>query len=236
MPHSKLVSEQQESRPLLSPSIDDFLCETKCDGSARPVTSNTAVLSSTLDLLDLSYPEERRNIKQDQNSPLALRGDGHRNGPYRKKTTEETELIQVDVEQKVSCSYTPERTSLDSVNIVYPLEKWEDLNVRPERNGSRKWKLEKQRSSKNSSSELLWSIDCKTQSEQPLKNPLEVETKAEVEPALVFQLNRQYISGRHGHLSKERIGGGAILSRHQSLEEEFERAKAAVEVSRRHGL
>lgn len=38
----QLVSEQQESRPLLSPSIDDFLCETKCDGTARPVTSNTA--------------------------------------------------------------------------------------------------------------------------------------------------------------------------------------------------
>ncbi|CAB1427951.1 unnamed protein product [Pleuronectes platessa] len=39
---TKLVSEQQESRPLLSPSIDDFLCETKCDGVSRPVTSNTA--------------------------------------------------------------------------------------------------------------------------------------------------------------------------------------------------
>lgn len=38
----QLVSEQQESRPLLSPSIDDFLCETKCDGISRPVTSNTA--------------------------------------------------------------------------------------------------------------------------------------------------------------------------------------------------
>lgn len=38
----QLVSEQQESRPLLSPSIDDFLCETKCDELSRPVTSNTA--------------------------------------------------------------------------------------------------------------------------------------------------------------------------------------------------
>lgn len=38
----QLVSEQQESRPLLSPSIDDFLCETKCDGVSRPVISNTA--------------------------------------------------------------------------------------------------------------------------------------------------------------------------------------------------
>ncbi|XP_041694658.1 PEX5-related protein-like [Coregonus clupeaformis] len=144
---TKLVSEQQESRPLLSPSIDDFLCETKCDGAARPVTSNTAV------------------------------------------------------------------------NIASPLEKWEELYLHPERNGSRKWKLERQRSSKNSSSELLWSIDCKTQPEATPKNSLEVNTKAEAEPALAFQ----------GHLSKERFGGGALLSRNQSLEEEFERAKAAVE-------
>uniref|UniRef100_A0A6Q2XNI5 PEX5-related protein n=1 Tax=Esox lucius TaxID=8010 RepID=A0A6Q2XNI5_ESOLU len=147
---TKLVSEQQESRPLLSPSIDDFLCETKCDRAARPVTSNTAVLSSTLDLLDLSEPEERRTSKQDK-SPLSLRGEGPKNGPHRKRTTEETELIQVDVEQTAHSSLTPETASLDSG------------------------------------------------------------------------------TNTGGHLSKERIGGGAILSRNQSLEEEFERAKAAVE-------
>ena len=38
----QLASEQQESRPLLSPSIDDFQTETKSDGASRPVTSNTA--------------------------------------------------------------------------------------------------------------------------------------------------------------------------------------------------
>ncbi|XP_029551383.1 PEX5-related protein isoform X2 [Salmo trutta] len=215
---TKLVSEQQESRPLLSPSIDDFLCETKCHGAARLVTSNTAVLSSTLDLLDLSEPGERRNSKQDK-SPLLSRGDGPKNTPHRKKTTDETELIQVDVEQAVPSSHTPERVSLDSVNIASPLEKWEELNVHTERNSSRKWKLERRGSSKNSSSELLWSIDCKTQSEPPSKSSLEVNTIAEAEPALAFQ----------GRLSKERFGGGALLSRNQSLEEEFERAKAAVE-------
>ncbi|XP_028977203.1 PEX5-related protein isoform X2 [Esox lucius] len=225
---TKLVSEQQESRPLLSPSIDDFLCETKCDRAARPVTSNTAVLSSTLDLLDLSEPEERRTSKQDK-SPLSLRGEGPKNGPHRKRTTEETELIQVDVEQTAHSSLTPETASLDSVNTAHPLEKWEELNVHPEGNGCRKWKQDRRRSSKNSSSELLWSIECKTQPEQPSKTSFELDTKTEAEPALAYQLNRQYISGRHGHLSKERIGGGAILSRNQSLEEEFERAKAAVE-------
>uniref|UniRef100_A0A3P8W1H9 PEX5-related protein n=1 Tax=Cynoglossus semilaevis TaxID=244447 RepID=A0A3P8W1H9_CYNSE len=123
----KLVSEQQESRPLLSPSIDDFLLETKSDGVPRPVTSNTAVLSSTLDLLDLSEPSERRNSK-DRRSLLSSHSEGQKNSSYRKKT-EETELIQVEA-----------------------------------------------------------------------------------------------------RLTKEQRWGSALLSRHQSLEEEFERAKAAVEV------
>ncbi|XP_031162937.1 PEX5-related protein isoform X1 [Sander lucioperca] len=221
---TKLVSEQQESRPLLSPSIDDFLCETKCDGVSRPVTSNTAVLSSTLDLLDLSEPGERRSSK-DKRSPLSSRGNSQKNNPHRKKT-DETELIQVDVEQTGQSMRTPERASIDSVGST--LDKWEELNPNPERNGNRKWKLERRRSSKNSSNEFLWSTDCKTQLE-PLNKNLEANTKVETECALASQLNRQYISGRHARLSKEQRWGSALLSRHQSLEEEFERAKAAVE-------
>ncbi|XP_054646010.1 PEX5-related protein isoform X4 [Dunckerocampus dactyliophorus] len=232
--HLQLVGEQQESRPLLSPSIDDFLCETKCDGLSRPVTSNTAVLSSTLDLLDLSEPSEQRNNKE-RRSPLSSRSD-KLNSPHRKKTAE-TELIHVEVEQSVQ---TPERASLDSgtdaaqtfqygIIVGSPLDKWEDLNPNPERNGNRKWKLERRRSSKNSSSEFLWSIDCKTQLEPSNKNCVEANTKAEPESALASQLNRQYISGRHARLTKDQRWGSALLSRHQSLEEEFERAKAAVE-------
>uniref|UniRef100_A0A3Q4HG92 PEX5-related protein n=1 Tax=Neolamprologus brichardi TaxID=32507 RepID=A0A3Q4HG92_NEOBR len=143
----QLVSEQQESRPLLSPSIDDFLCETKCDGVSRPVTSNTAVLSSTLDLLDLSEPGERRNSR-DRKSALLSQGDSQKNSSHRKKT-DETELIQVEVEHTGPSMRTPERASLDS--------------------------------------------------------------------------------GRDARLTKEQRWGSALLSRHQSLEEEFERAKAAVE-------
>nr|XP_057928405.1 PEX5-related protein isoform X4 [Doryrhamphus excisus] len=183
---TKLVGEQQESRPLLSPSIDDFLCETKCDGLSRPVTSNTAVLSSTLDLLDLSEPSEQRNNK-DRKSPLSSRSD-KLNSPHRKKTAE-TELIHVEVEQSVP---TPERASLDSVIIASPLDKWEDLNPNPERNGNRKWKLERRRSSKNSSSELLWSIECKTQLEPLNKNSVESNTKAEPESALASQSDTEF--------------------------------------------
>ncbi|KAM9797347.1 PEX5-related protein isoform 4-T4 [Syngnathus typhle] len=172
---TKLVSEQQESRPLLSPSIDDFLCETKCDGLSRPVTSNTAVLSSTLDLLDLSEPSEQRNNK-DKKSPRSSRSDKQKS-PHRKKNAE-TELIQVELEQSMR---TTERASLDSAIVGSPLDRWEELNPNPERNSNRKWKLERRRSSKNSSNEFLWSIDSKTQLEPLNKNCVEANTKAEWE-------------------------------------------------------
>ncbi|XP_072540257.1 PEX5-related protein isoform X3 [Salminus brasiliensis] len=219
--HLQLVNEQQESRPLLSPSIDDFLCETKCDGAVRPVTSNTAVLSSSLDLLDLSEPGERRNSK-DRKSPVSGRSTPHRKKP------DETELIQVDIEQSTPRSRTPVKDCLDSVTIPSPLEKWEELNLHPERTGSRKWKLERRRSSKISG-EFVWSIDGKIQTETTTKNSLEVNYKVETETSPATQLNKQYISGRHGRLSKDQRWGSALLSRNQSLEEEFERAKAAVE-------
>ncbi|CAL8309608.1 unnamed protein product [Lota lota] len=212
---TKLVSEQQESRPLLSPSIDDFLCETKCDGSRpRPVTSNTAVLSSALDLLDLSEPSEQRNGR-DKRSPLASRGEAQKSTVLRKRA-DETELIQVEVEHTALTTRTPERRSLDSgrVNVSSTLDKWEELNP----NGNKKWKLDRRRSSKNSSNEFLWSTDCKTQPEPSNKNS-EANTKVEPECALASQ----------GRLTKEPKWGSALLSRNQSLEEEFERAKAAVE-------
>ncbi|XP_068599210.1 PEX5-related protein [Brachionichthys hirsutus] len=225
---TKLVSEQQESRPLLSPSIDDFLCETKCDGLSRPVTSNTAVLSSSLDLLDLSEPGDKRKDSKDGKSSLSFRGNSQKNNTHKKRT-EETELIQVDIEQTGTSMRSPERASLDSVTNGLPLDKWEELNPNPERNSNRKWKLERRRSSKNSSNEFLWSIDCKSQLEPSNKNSSEGNAKVEPESALASQLNRQYISGRHARLSKEQRWGSTLLSRHQSLEEEFERAKAAVE-------
>ncbi|XP_026069503.1 PEX5-related protein-like isoform X2 [Carassius auratus] len=215
------VSEQQESRPLLSPSIDDFLCETKCDEAARPVTSNTAVLSCSLDLLDLSEPGEKRQSK-DRKSPLSSKGT-----PYRKKANE-TELIQVDVDPSITCSCTPEKISSDSVAVPSSLEKWEELNPHLERNSSRKWKLERRCSSKNSG-EFVWSMDCKTQLDTTPRNSLEVNNKVELEAVPATQLNRLYVSGRHGRLSKDQRWGSTLLSRNHSLEEEFERAKAAVE-------
>ncbi|KAI9519327.1 hypothetical protein NQZ68_029494 [Dissostichus eleginoides] len=79
--------------------------------------------------------------------------------------------------------------------------------------------MERRRSSKNSSNEFLWSIDCKTQLEALNKNSSDANTKVDPESALASQ----------ARLTKEQRLGSARLSRHQSLEEEFERAKAAVE-------
>uniref|UniRef100_A0A8C1N5F0 PEX5-related protein n=1 Tax=Cyprinus carpio TaxID=7962 RepID=A0A8C1N5F0_CYPCA len=165
---NKLVSEQQESRPLLSPSIDDFLCETKCDGAARPVTSNTAVLSSSLDLLDLSEPGERRHSK-DRKSPLSSKGT-----PYRKKN-DETELIQVDVDQSINCSRTPEKISLDS-------------GIKCQTDRVKGCYAEKQ--------------SCKSVKGNQTITQIKI---------------------------KDQRWGSTLLSRNHSLEEEFERAKAAVE-------
>lgn len=71
-----------------------------------------AVLSSTLDLLDLSEPGEKKKSK-DKQSPLSSRGDNQKNNSHKKKT-DETELIQVEVEQTGPNMRTPERASLDS--------------------------------------------------------------------------------------------------------------------------
>ncbi|XP_076871157.1 PEX5-related protein isoform X2 [Brachyhypopomus gauderio] len=205
---NKLSNEQQESRPLLSPSIEDFLCETKCDRAARPVTSNTAVLSSSLDLLDLTEPGEKRNGR-DRRSPVSMRSTPHR------KKRDETELIQVDVEHNTSRSHTPVKDSLESVPSS--LEKWEELNLHPDRTGNRKWKQDKRRSSKTSG-DFMWSIDSKTQPDSDMKTSLEVNYKREVETSYATQ----------GQVRDKRWGS-MLLSRNQSLEEEYERAKAAVE-------
>lgn len=153
--------------------------------------SPRAVLSSSLDLLDLSEPGERRNSK-DRKSPVS-----NKSTPHRKKL-DETELIQVDIEENTPCSRTQVKDSLDSgtqsymkmkdifisytqdtksylptvkclilpylitplIAIPSSLEKWEELTLRPERTGSRKWKLDRRRSSKNSG-EFVWWAFCK---------------------------------------------------------------------------
>ncbi|XP_035413185.1 PEX5-related protein isoform X2 [Cygnus atratus] len=146
---SQLVNEQQESRPLLSPSIDDFLCEAKPEAVARPVTSNTAV------------------------------------------------------------------------DIQTQLEKWDDVNFHGERSCKVHPSAERTSSSSRApSKELLWSTENRSQSELTnVKSALDTDSTSELELAPAIQARS----------AKEQRWGGPLLSRNHSLEEEFERAKAAVE-------
>ncbi|XP_051482626.1 PEX5-related protein isoform X9 [Apus apus] len=147
---SQLVNEQQESRPLLSPSIDDFLCETKPEAVARPVTSNTAV------------------------------------------------------------------------DIQTQLEKWDDVSYHGDRSSKVHPSTERGSSSSRApSKELLWSTENRSQSElaNVIKGALDSESTSELELAPATQARS----------TKEQRWGGPLLSRNHSLEEEFERAKAAVE-------
>ncbi|XP_068001176.1 PEX5-related protein isoform X5 [Melanerpes formicivorus] len=146
----KLVNEQQESRPLLSPSIDDFLCETKPEAAARPVTSNTAV------------------------------------------------------------------------DIQTQIEKWDDVSFHGERSSKVHPSTERisSSSSRAPSKELLWSTENRSQSELTnVKSALDSDSASELELAPAIQARS----------TKEQRWGAPLLSRNHSLEEEFERAKAAVE-------
>uniref|UniRef100_A0A8V0ZBW8 PEX5-related protein n=1 Tax=Gallus gallus TaxID=9031 RepID=A0A8V0ZBW8_CHICK len=148
---SQLVNEQQESRPLLSPSIDDFLCETKPEAVARPVTSNTAV------------------------------------------------------------------------DIQTQIEKWDDVNFPGDKSCKVHPSAERTSSSSSSrapSKELLWSTENRSQSELTnVKSTFDTDSTSELEVAPAIQVRS----------TKEQRWGGPLLSRNHSLEEEFERAKAAVE-------
>nr|XP_033814725.1 PEX5-related protein [Geotrypetes seraphini] len=207
---SQLVSEQQESRPLLSPSIDDFLCDTKSEAKAKPVTSNTAVLSTGLDLLDLSEPVAPSHSKA-KKSEAASRAEGSK-GPSHKKKTDSPDLIQVEAEKRGT-------SSLDLIDIRAQLDKWDEANLCGDKN-ERHRTLERKSSSKTASKELLWSAENRSQPElTKSKSALESESTSDLELA----------PATRARLTKEHHLGSAFLSRNHSLEEEFERAKAAVE-------
>ncbi|XP_044290587.1 PEX5-related protein isoform X2 [Varanus komodoensis] len=216
---SQLVNEQQESRPLLSPSIDDFLCETKSEAIARPVTSNTAVLSTGLDLLDLNEPvsQTQSKAKKLENS---TRGESLKASAHRKKA-DNPDLISVDAEQKIHPIRGPEKSALDLVNIQAQLEKWDDVKFRGDRSSKGFPAPERKSSSSRApSKEFLWSAENRSQVELgSTKTALESDPASDIELAPASKARS----------TKEQRWGSALLTRNHSLEEEFERAKAAVE-------
>ncbi|XP_032196031.1 PEX5-related protein isoform X2 [Mustela erminea] len=210
---SQLVNEQQESRPLLSPSIDDFLCETKSEAIARPVTSNTAVLTTGLDLLDLSEP-----VSQTQTKGKKLEASSKTSS--LKKKADGSDLISAEAEQRGQPLRGPETSSLD-LDIQTQLEKWDDVKFHGDRNSKGHQMAERKScSSRTGSKELLWSSEHRSQPElSGGKSALNSESASELE----------LVPPAQARLTKEQRWGSALLSRNHSLEEEFERAKAAVE-------
>ncbi|KAJ8011453.1 hypothetical protein DPEC_G00058370 [Dallia pectoralis] len=223
---TKLVGEQQESRPLLSPSIDDFLSESRIDVPVvRPVTSNTAVLSTALDLVDLSEPSDtgsRKGSIRERPSPSRPRKGCSKNSPRRGRKMEETELIHVEVERS-SSPRTPER---ESVRSSSRLEKWEDVNLHLDGplNCMRKRRNETKCTSRHSSSELLWSAEFKT--DPTTKNSFEVNSIDDEDRISALQV----FSTSNDPVSRQvRPSLRHLLARRHSQDEEFVRAKAAVE-------
>ncbi|KAM5277092.1 PEX5-related protein isoform 3-T3 [Hipposideros larvatus] len=207
-----LVNEQQESRPLLSPSIDDFLCETKSEAIARPVTSNTAVLTTGLDLLDLSEPISQTPTK-------AKKLEASSKTSSLKKKADGSDLIGADAEQRGPPLRGPEMSSLD-LDIQTQLEKWEDVKFHDRTIKGHPMAERKSCSSRTGSKELLWSSEHRSQPElSGGKSALNSESASELE----------LVPPAQARLTKEQRWGSALLSRNHSLEEEFERAKAAVE-------
>ncbi|KAM6224995.1 PEX5-related protein isoform 4-T4 [Rhynchocyon petersi] len=211
---SQLVNEQQESRPLLSPSIDDFLCETKSEAIARPVTSNTAVLTAGLDLLDLSEPVSQTQTK-------AKKSEGSSKTSSLKKKADGSDLISADAEQRSQPLRGPETSSLDLVDIQTQLEKWDDVKFHGDQNSKGLPMADRKScSSRTGSKELLWSSEHRSQPElSGGKSALNSESTSELE----------LVAPTQARLTKEQRWGSSLLSRNHSLEEEFERAKAAVE-------
>ncbi|XP_063137492.1 PEX5-related protein isoform X12 [Rattus norvegicus] len=210
----QLVNEQQESRPLLSPSIDDFLCETKSEAIAKPVTSNTAVLTTGLDLLDLSEPVSQTQTK-------AKKSESSSKSSSLKKKADGSDLISADAEQRAQALRGPETSSLDLVDIQTQLEKWDDVKFHGDRTSKGHLMAERKScSSRAGSKELLWSSEHRSQPELSTgKSALNSESASELE----------LVAPAQARLTKEHRWGSALLSRNHSLEEEFERAKAAVE-------
>ncbi|XP_043558176.1 PEX5-related protein isoform X1 [Chiloscyllium plagiosum] len=216
---SQLVNEQQESRPLLSPSIDDFLLEAKADRVSRTPTSNTAVLSPALDLLDLTEPAMTSSNKT-KKSDVPSRNEAAKSASFRKEQ-DDTELIKVEVEQNIQNVKTSPRPSLDTVSMPPHLEKWEEVNLQSAKTPEDQWVPERRRSNRTTSQEFLWSTENKIPSELASgKNSLELHSTS---------TDLDQVQTAQTRMTKEQRWGSALLTRKHSTEEEFERAKAAVE-------
>ncbi|XP_055501301.1 PEX5-related protein [Leucoraja erinacea] len=246
--HVQLVNEQQESRPLLSPSIDDFLLETKTDSKSHTATSNTAVLSPALDLMDLMKPAMTSSSKT-KKSDVISRGEATKPTSFS-KDHDDQDLIKVEIEQNTQSVKSLHRPSLDAVTIPPRIEKWEEVNLNSARTPEEPWLTERRCSKRIVSQEFLWSAENKVSTELATsKNTTEVHSSlTELEQLPTPQVTTMNVGDvisrvvvtrtcEHFYQSTDFLDSsecsGKKASRHftrnHSTEEEFEKAKAAVE-------
>lgn len=109
--HVALLMERHASfLDLYVPFSPNLICMNRVKFGSQIHCSSVAVLSTALDLVDLSDPGE--SIRKDsRRSPLRRKGSSK--SPRRRARAEETELVQVEGEH-LPASPTPEKVSLDS--------------------------------------------------------------------------------------------------------------------------
>ncbi|KAK5889675.1 hypothetical protein CesoFtcFv8_015658 [Champsocephalus esox] len=140
-------------------------------------------------------------VRPPRRSPLRRKAVSR--SPRRRADPEETELIQVEPR-------TPERVALDPVSP--PVNGWDEVNLDGDNGGSRN-----RCTSVHSSRELLWSAEFKT---DPLtKNCFDVHSL----DGLDFSATQDCAGSRQHRRTR------SLMTGDESLEDEFVRAKAAVE-------
>ncbi|XP_061878921.1 PEX5-related protein isoform X1 [Entelurus aequoreus] len=181
---TKLVAEHQESRPLLSPSIDDFLSESCHDAASMcPQASNASVVN----LVDLSEGGGGNNTRS-----LMRR--------TQSSESEQTEAIRMEADRLLPGPGMPAKTSADSVSDTR-----DECNIHLDDGGRRC-------EARGRAGELLWcEFESHLQRDESLDD-LDLES-----------------SGQDSDVSSCRRRTCSLLAKNESLEDEFVKAKAAVE-------
>ncbi|KAL8188064.1 UNVERIFIED_CONTAM: PEX5- protein [Gekko kuhli] len=141
------------------------------------------VLSTGLDLLDLSEPVSKNQTKA-KKSENPSRVEGLKTLTHRKKA-DNLDLISVDAEQKIQSTRSPEKSSLDLVNIQAQLEKWDEVKFHGDR-ASKGYPAPERKpsSSRAPSKEFIWSAENRSQSEAAgVKATVESDSASDLELA-----------------------------------------------------
>ncbi|XP_078267052.1 PEX5-related protein isoform X2 [Rhinoraja longicauda] len=169
--------------------------------------------------MDLMKPVMTSNSKT-RKSEVTSRGEASKPASFR-KDQDDTDLIKVETEQNTQSVKPPLRPSLDAVTIPPRIEKWEEVNLHSARTPEEQWVMERRRSKRIASQEFLWSAENKVSTE--------LATSKHTTGLHSSLTELEQLPTSQGRVSKEQPWRRASLTRNPSTEEEFEKAKAAVE-------